>query len=221
MRVCVCAHVCTGGVVYVYECRCLQRPYLLGPPGAGLAGGCELAEMGSGNWTWVLWKAASILNHWAVSPVWNPVSKQQNNNKNKQNQTEEAETATRLSPWMLWHAVGGGTCLGAAVSAKFTSHTNLYWPSLSQHKLPLELLLLKQGLTLKPWLAWSLYVDQAGSACFCPESSKIKGCANTPGPLKQASKNKQKKKTNNKTQSKQTNKNCVSIQCFLSLCSVV
>jgi hypothetical protein len=62
----------------------------------------------------------------------------------------------------------------------------------------LEFLLLKQGLTLKPWLDRSLYVDLAGSACFCPGSSKIKGCANTPSSLELVDKL-QKTKAKNKT----------------------
>lgn len=33
------------------ECRCLDRPEVSGPHGAGVAGGCEPPDMGAGNET--------------------------------------------------------------------------------------------------------------------------------------------------------------------------
>lgn len=40
-----------------------------GLSGTGVIGGCEPLSFGVGNWTWVLWKAGSILNHWTISLV--------------------------------------------------------------------------------------------------------------------------------------------------------
>lgn len=38
-------------------------------PWAGVIGSYEIPNLGSGHWTWLLWKAGSIPNHWAISLV--------------------------------------------------------------------------------------------------------------------------------------------------------
>lgn len=59
---CLCASVC--------EHRDLQRlDGDFGSPGAGVTEGCELLDMGAGNWTWVLRMSNSWANHWAIFPA--------------------------------------------------------------------------------------------------------------------------------------------------------